>query len=99
MLSDDLERIEAALPGVYRLALGGTAVGTGINSAPPPPRPRSRRARAAPQRSGKPITPKERRRGENVVDLMDALRKSVGGAAADTKAPKKGAAFPPPRGG
>jgi Lyase/Fumarase C C-terminus/3-octaprenyl-4-hydroxybenzoate carboxy-lyase len=33
-LSDDLERIEAALPGVYRLALGGTAVGTGINSAP-----------------------------------------------------------------
>src|SRR5262249_20758106 len=34
MLSDDLERIEAALPGVYRLALGGTAVGTGINSAP-----------------------------------------------------------------
>jgi fumarate hydratase class II len=34
MLSDDLERTEAALQGVYRLALGGTAVGTGINSAP-----------------------------------------------------------------
>ena len=34
MLADDLERIEAALQGVYRLALGGTAVGTGINSAP-----------------------------------------------------------------
>src|ERR1700726_1442799 len=34
MLSDDLERIEGALQGVYRLALGGTAVGTGINSAP-----------------------------------------------------------------
>ncbi|MEX3982530.1 class II fumarate hydratase [Paraburkholderia sp. EG287A] len=34
MLSDDLERIDAALPGVYQLALGGTAVGTGINSAP-----------------------------------------------------------------
>jgi fumarate hydratase, class II len=34
MLSDDLERIEAALQSVYRLALGGTAVGTGINSAP-----------------------------------------------------------------
>jgi fumarate hydratase, class II len=33
MLSDDLERIETALEGVYRLALGGTAVGTGINSA------------------------------------------------------------------
>src|SRR3989449_2841556 len=31
MLADDLERIEAALPGVYSLALGGTAVGTGIN--------------------------------------------------------------------
>ena len=26
-LTDDLDRIEAALPGVYRLALGGTAVG------------------------------------------------------------------------
>ena len=34
MLSDDIERLEAALAGVYRLALGGTAVGTGINSAP-----------------------------------------------------------------
>src|SRR5271154_5451289 len=34
MLADDLERIEDALKGVYRLALGGTAVGTGINSAP-----------------------------------------------------------------
>jgi len=34
MLSDDLERIDAALAGVYRLALGGTAVGTGINAAP-----------------------------------------------------------------
>jgi fumarate hydratase class II len=34
MLSDGLDRIEAALGGVYRLALGGTAVGTGINSAP-----------------------------------------------------------------
>src|SRR5262252_5301295 len=34
MLADDLERIDAALLGVYRLALGGTAVGTGINSAP-----------------------------------------------------------------
>jgi fumarate hydratase, class II len=34
MLSDNLERIERVLPGVYQLALGGTAVGTGINSAP-----------------------------------------------------------------
>lgn len=34
MLADDLERIEDALKGIYRLALGGTAVGTGINSAP-----------------------------------------------------------------
>src|SRR5712672_3502311 len=34
MLADDLERVEQALPGIYRLALGGTAVGTGINSAP-----------------------------------------------------------------
>src|SRR6201997_2563521 len=34
MLADNLERIEDALKGVYKLALGGTAVGTGINSAP-----------------------------------------------------------------
>jgi fumarate hydratase, class II len=34
MLADDLQRIEDALHGVYRLALGGTAVGTGINAAP-----------------------------------------------------------------
>jgi DNA end-binding protein Ku len=34
------------------------------------------------KRAGKPITPKERPRGENVVDLMEALRKSVGGATA-----------------
>src|ERR1700716_3209018 len=34
VLADNLERIEDALEGVYQLALGGTAVGTGINSAP-----------------------------------------------------------------
>ena len=34
MLDDNVERIEDALKGVYRLALGGTAVGTGINAAP-----------------------------------------------------------------
>jgi fumarate hydratase class II len=34
MLADDVERIDHALEGVYRLALGGTAVGTGINAAP-----------------------------------------------------------------
>ena len=34
MLSDNLERIQDALTGVYRLSLGGTAVGTGINAAP-----------------------------------------------------------------
>jgi fumarate hydratase class II len=31
-LDEDLERLDAALPGVYRLAIGGTAVGTGLNS-------------------------------------------------------------------
>lgn len=34
MLADNLDRIEDALKSVYHLALGGTAVGTGINSAP-----------------------------------------------------------------
>jgi fumarate hydratase class II len=34
MLGEDLERTGDALKAVYRLALGGTAVGTGINAAP-----------------------------------------------------------------
>jgi fumarate hydratase class II len=34
MLGDCLDRIKDALKGVYELALGGTAVGTGINAAP-----------------------------------------------------------------
>jgi fumarate hydratase, class II len=34
MLDDNLQRLELALGGVYRLALGGTAVGTGLNSLP-----------------------------------------------------------------
>jgi fumarate hydratase class II len=34
MLGDNLDRLDDALKGVYKLALGGTAVGTGINAAP-----------------------------------------------------------------
>jgi fumarate hydratase class II len=34
MLAEDIGHIEDALEDVYRLALGGTAVGTGINAAP-----------------------------------------------------------------
>jgi DNA end-binding protein Ku len=43
------------------------------------------------KRAGKPIVPKERPRGENVVDLMEALRRSVGGAKSTdaASAPKK----------
>jgi fumarate hydratase, class II len=33
-LDGDIERIEAALPALYEIALGGTAVGTGLNSDP-----------------------------------------------------------------
>jgi len=40
------------------------------------------------KRAGTPIIAKERPRGENVVDLMDALRKSIGGGG--------GAALPEP---
>jgi fumarate hydratase class II len=32
MLDDNLNRIQTILPGVYQLALGGTAVGTGLNA-------------------------------------------------------------------
>src|SRR5439155_20175377 len=31
-LDDDLARLDAALPGLYQLAIGGTAVGTGLNA-------------------------------------------------------------------
>ncbi len=34
MLTNGLERIDAALPRLYELALGGTAVGTGLNTHP-----------------------------------------------------------------
>src|ERR1043166_5023356 len=34
MLENDLKRIAATLPGLYELALGGTAVGTGLNTHP-----------------------------------------------------------------
>jgi fumarate hydratase, class II len=34
MLTNGLARIEAALPRLYELALGGTAVGTGLNTHP-----------------------------------------------------------------
>jgi fumarate hydratase, class II len=33
-LGQDIEWIEAALPGLYELAIGGTAVGTGLNAPP-----------------------------------------------------------------
>jgi fumarate hydratase class II len=33
-LTNGLERIEAAMPRIYELALGGTAVGTGLNTHP-----------------------------------------------------------------
>jgi fumarate hydratase, class II len=34
LLDQDIQRIEASLPGLYALAIGGTAVGTGLNSHP-----------------------------------------------------------------
>lgn len=36
------------------------------------------------KRAGKPITPKERPSAGNVVDLMEALRQSVGGGASES---------------
>ena len=49
------------------------------------------------KRAGKPITPKERPKGENVVDLMEALRRSVGGRAAETATKSAGKAAKKPR--
>ncbi|MCE9598670.1 MAG: class II fumarate hydratase [Spirochaetia bacterium] len=34
MLSNNIKRLERVLPGLYELALGGTAVGTGLNTHP-----------------------------------------------------------------
>ena len=34
LLERDIERLEMALPGLYDLAIGGTAVGTGLNTHP-----------------------------------------------------------------
>src|SRR2546423_11227602 len=34
LLERDIERLETSLPGLYELAIGGTAVGTGLNSHP-----------------------------------------------------------------
>src|SRR3954453_15350810 len=42
------------------------------------------------KRAGKTIRPKERPKGENVVDLMEALRQSVGQEAAAAKGAKPG---------
>jgi len=41
------------------------------------------------KRSGKPVTAKARPRGENVVDLMDALRQSIGQASSSAAKPAK----------
>src|SRR5246127_4494182 len=41
------------------------------------------------KRAGKPVTPKERPRGSNVVDLMEALRRSVGQESAPEKRTRK----------
>ena len=46
------------------------------------------------KRAGKPITAKDRPRGENVVDLMEALRRSVGGPAGESSGSKKPAKKP-----
>ncbi|WP_165421373.1 Ku protein [Bradyrhizobium sp. Leo170] len=46
------------------------------------------------KRAGKSIAAKARPRGENVVDLMDALRKSIGGGAATATESKKSAKKP-----
>ena len=49
------------------------------------------------KRAGKPLTKKEQPRGENVVDLMEALRRSVGSAGSE-KIAKKPAKKPRSRG-
>src|SRR5580700_10819463 len=49
------------------------------------------------KRAGKPITPKDRPAAGNVVDLMEALRRSVGGRAAETTVKPPGKTAKKPR--
>jgi DNA end-binding protein Ku len=49
------------------------------------------------KRAGKTIQPKERPKGDNVVDLMEALKRSVGGAAPKASASQKAAKKPSKR--
>ena len=51
-LDADLARIDTALPGLYELAIGGTAVGTGLNAPRGSP---SVRARRSPNSTGLPF--------------------------------------------
>ena len=80
-LDADLERIERALPGLYELAIGGTAVGTGLNT-----HPRVRRAVAArdrradrpavrlARRTSSPRSPRTTRSCSRSGALQDARR-------------------------
>ena len=67
-LDADLERIELVLPGLYELAIGGTAVGTGLNTHPefaervPRPRsPSSPACRSSRRRTSSPRSPRTTR--------------------------------------
>jgi fumarate hydratase class II len=53
MLDRDIDRLKASLPGLYDLAIGGTAVGTGLNA---PPDFGERAARKISELTGLPFT-------------------------------------------
>ncbi len=53
MLDRDIDRLKASLPGLYDLAIGGTAVGTGLNA---PPDFGERAARKISEMTGLPFT-------------------------------------------
>ena len=56
-LDADLVRLDAVLPGLYELAAGGTAVGTGLNTHPEFADARRRRDRAADRRAVRDARP------------------------------------------
>ena len=67
-LTADIERIEQTLPGLYELAAGGTAVGTGLNTHPEfgervarPDRRRDRACRSSPRPTSSPRWPRTTR--------------------------------------
>ena len=80
-LDGDIGRLEAALPGLYEIALGGTAVGTGLNA-----HPEFAERVAAPDRRAD--RPRLRHRAEQVRRRSPARRRRSSPRARSRRSPR-----------